>query len=140
MPVKFLKRLALGLALCASASLPPNALAWSGHTLLTWQALSGMPEVTQAKVKVESIDAFLAAEGANLERLLQEQEQWARTHIPNYPPRPDALAFKAKPDAAGSAGARLRFLEALRLNPQSKLALFIEVQPGQATPGSTREW
>ena len=138
MPFKFFKPLGLALALCAGAAFAPVALAWSGHTLLTWQALSGMPEVTQAKVKVESIDAFLAAEGANLERLLQEQEQWARAHVPNYPPRPDALAFRAKPDAAVTAVARLRFLEALRLNPLSKLALFIEVQPGQATPGKPR--
>ena len=137
MPVKFLKRLALGLALCASASLPPNALAWSGHTLLTWQALSGMPEVAQARVKVESIESFLAAEEANLVRLLQEQEQWARANVPNYPPQSEALAFKAA-DPSAKQDARARFLQALRLNPQSKLALFIEVQPGQATPGKPR--
>ena len=137
MSFKLLKRLGVSSVLCASALFAPGALAWSGHTLLTWQALSGMPEVAQAKARVESIDAFLAAEGANLERLLQEQELWARANVPNYPPRPEALAFKAG-GAAAKDGARLRFLEALRLNPQSKLALFVEVPPGQATPGKPR--
>lgn len=137
MPLPLLKPLGLALALCASMAFAPGALAWSGHTLLTWQALSGMPEIAGAKVKVESIENFLAAEQNNLVRLLEEQEQWARANVPNYPPQPEALAFKAA-DPSAKAELRLRFLQALRLNPQSKLALFVEVQPGQATPGKMR--
>ncbi len=129
------------LRLCAALLLATaqSAFAWSAHTLITWQALEGMPEVTRAKVQVERLEAFVAAEGANLERLLQEQEQWARGNVPSYPARPDALAFKfAAADGADPAALRARFLQALRLNPESRMALFIEVRPGQATPGKPR--
>lgn len=123
--------------LCASLLLlaAQAAQAWSGHTLLTWQALGMLPEVAQARVKVERLESFIAAEGAGLEKLLQEQEQWARTNIANYPARPDSLAFKADGD---TASARQRLLQALRLNPQSRVALYVEVRPGQATPGKPR--
>lgn len=129
------------LRLCAALLLIPAqaALAWSSHTLITWQALEVMPEVKQARVKVEKLETFLLAEGAKLQGLLSEQEQWARSNLPSYPARPDALAFKSAPtDSSDPAGLRSRFLQALRLNPESRLALFVEVRPGQATPGKPR--
>lgn len=107
-------------------SLP--ARAWSNHALGTWQALASMPEVANAgPVAVESLDAFLIAEGSALERLMAEEEIWARHHVQHYPARPDALAFRT---GGGAAELRRRFLAALRINPASRLTLFMQVRPG----------
>lgn len=70
------------------------AAAWSNHTLGAWPALAAMPEVSAAPaIRVESLDAFLAAEARGLEQLLRREEAWARANVPLYPARPDALAF-----------------------------------------------
>ncbi|RZI42567.1 hypothetical protein EGT07_11225 [Herbaspirillum sp. HC18] len=110
--------------------LSPAAWAWSNHALGTWQALAPMPEVAQAAaVRVESLESFLAAEGAALERVLESDESWARTNVPHYPPRPDALSFKA---GVPAPELRRRFLSALRINPAARLTLFMQVRPGAA--------
>ena len=95
-----------------AAAFSLQAHAWSNHALGTWQALASVPEVADARpVRVESLEAFLAAEAPALERLLDAEEAWARRNVPHYPPRPDALTFKA----GGSAPElRRRFLAALR--------------------------
>ena len=104
--------------------------AWSNHALCTWPALSVLPEVTQAApVKVESLEAFLRSQAGALAPLLEQEERWARSHVPVYPVRPDALAFKA--NEATPAELRRRFLAALRINPESRLTLFLQVPPGQ---------
>jgi hypothetical protein len=116
-----------------------RAAAWSNHALPTWQALATMPGVADAApVAAESLESFLAAEGPGLQRLLAEQEQWARSRIPLYPPRPDALAFRAGGTAAQS---RQAFLAALRINPGAKLGLFVQTRPGSDTAGrATLPW
>lgn len=107
-------------------SLP--ALAWSNHSLLTWVALADMPEMNSARVKVERLEDFLAAEAANLERVLAEEEAWAQANVPEYPRRPDALAWTA---TIATGQARARFLAALRINPATPLPLFAQVPPGE---------
>jgi hypothetical protein len=87
---------------------------------------------------VEPLEAFLRAEGPALEQLLADEERWAREHVPSYPPRPDALAFRAVPlgtpdDTA--AERRRRFTAAVRINPDSRLALFLQRLPGQDDGG-----
>ena len=108
------------------------ARAWSNHALCTWPALSVLPEVAQAApVKAERLEDFLVAEGPALTALLEQEERWARDHVPTYPARPDGLAFRA--DGADRGELRRRFLAALRINPESRLTLFLQLPPGQAS-------
>ena len=105
------------------------AWSWSNHALVSYRALEKMPEVASAApVAVEPLEVFLKAEEKAIERLLAEQESWARANITSYAPRPDALAFKASPGRPDDAR-RLAFLMALRVSPNSKLALFIQPDP-----------
>lgn len=122
---------AVAMALMVSAS---PARAWSLHALAARPALEVLPELQQARpVAVESLEAFLAAEGPALEALLADEEAWARAQVPSYPPRPDALAFRAA--GADPQALRQRFLAAVRVNPQSRLALFLQRLPGQDDGG-----
>jgi hypothetical protein len=105
------------------------ASAWSNHGLATYWAFATMPEIANAKpVTVEPIEAFLREQEPAIEALLAAQEDWARANLSNYPPRPAALAFTA--DAARDDHARRQaFLEALRVAPDIKLALFVQPDP-----------
>ena len=110
-------------------------LAWSNHGMPTAVALGELPELrAAAPVAVEPIERFVQDQAGALEKLLAQEEQWARSNVPSYPARPDALAFKAGP-AASPAELRQRFVAALRLNPQSRLALFAQRLPGQDDGG-----
>src|SRR3989304_9776243 len=87
-----LEYIVVAAALAGAAS---PAAAWSNHTLGARPALEAMPEIKAAPaVKVETLESFLAAEARGLEQLLQREEAWARAHVPLYPARPEALAFK----------------------------------------------
>ncbi|MBX3592708.1 MAG: hypothetical protein KF755_17570 [Burkholderiaceae bacterium] len=123
----------LRVALCAALALSAlPAFGWSNHALSTRPALEAMPEVARlAPVKVESLEAFLAAEAPRLEQVLDEQERWAREHVPTYPARPDALRFVAA-GAADAAELRRRFVAALRISPDARLSLFLQRPPGEA--------
>jgi hypothetical protein len=110
------------------------ACAWSNHALLTWPALSVMPELTiLPPVKVETLADFVAADPAALSELLSKEEAWAREHVQVYPPRPQSLAFG--PGAASAAQLVARFLAAVRVNPNSRLALYLQLPPGQSPAG-----
>ena len=122
----------LAAALCVAAG---AAQAWSNHAPITRTALAELPELrAAAPVPVEAIEAFVQAEAPALERLLAEEEKWARANVPTYPPRPDALVFRAV-GASTPAEFRRRWIAALRLNPESRLALFVQLLPGQADGG-----
>ena len=115
------------LSLCSSV-----VLAWGNHSFASYRAYERMPEVTNAvPVPAESLEAFLKAEEGAIEALLKEQEQWAGANLDHYPPRPAELAFVANPSRSDDAR-RLAFLMALRVAPNSKLALY--VQPDPRTP------
>ena len=105
-----------------------NAYAWSDHYLDVLPALRVMPEINNASpVRVERIETFLHAEKKGLEELLRAEEAWAENSVPEYPPRPDQLDFKA---TGNEDDLRERFLHAIRINPDVKIALFIELPPG----------
>jgi len=105
--------------------------AWSNHALGTWPALAAMPELKAiAPVRVERLETFLNAEASAIAELLRGEEQWARQNVPGYPPRPEALAFSA--DRAAADELLGRFAAAVRIHPQSRLALFVQLPPGQA--------
>jgi hypothetical protein len=111
------------------------AAAWSNHALGTWQALSSLLAPGRTPdVHVESLGSFLSAEGNALESLLQQEEQWARMNVPEYPQRPDNLRYRFSNDAKQN---RQRFMAALRINPKSKLPLYLQVQPGTNVSGKT---
>jgi hypothetical protein len=129
-PSPFANTLLLALVLVAGP-----AAAWSNHALCTWPALSVLPRVAAAPpVQVESLESFLAAEAGPLVGLLAEEERWARAHVVAYPPRPEALAF-ALPAGAAPAELRRRFVAALRINPEARLALFLQLMPTAGTDG-----
>jgi hypothetical protein len=108
--------------------------AWSNHALGTWPALAAMPELRAVvPVKAERLETFLAAEAGAVAELLRAEEQWARQNVPSYPPRPVALAFSAE---RGSPDELLkRFVAAVRIHPQARLALFVQLPPGQGAAG-----
>ncbi len=119
-----LSKVAATLALASMVAVQ-TAEAWSNHALLTWPALAVLPELQATPaVKVETLADFIAAEPAALAQLLNEEEAWARAHVPHYAARPDALAFEA--DHADAA----HFLAAVRVAPQIKLALYLQLPPG----------
>lgn len=124
---------ALLIALSALCAAPASA--WSNHALGTWAALKDVPEFAAlGPVRVESLDSFLAAQADALERVLDAQEAWSREHVPAYPPRPDALRFVAA-GAQTPEALRGRFLAALRIAPDARLALFLKRVTAQEAEG-----
>ncbi|MBV9889673.1 MAG: hypothetical protein JO090_02160 [Rhizobacter sp.] len=123
----------------AVAALPasPSASAWTDHALATRQALAALPAAADAApVTAEPLHAFVRADAARLEQVLAAEEAWAREHVPEYAPRPDALALQAA--QAGDAVAR--FLAALRVHPATPLPLFVQVMPGTRTAAAPLPW
>jgi len=134
------RRCALALGLLA----PAAALAWSNHALISGPALRALPEFAALPaVPVEPLEAFLVAQGARLEQVLEQEESWARAHVHAYAARPDALRYRVA-GAADAAELRRRFVAAVRIAPDARLALFVqrgaigEPDSGR-TPLATRE-
>jgi hypothetical protein len=124
--MRWFERLFFGLLLGVAVS---SAHAWSRHAIGTWQALNALPEVrSEPLVKVEPLSGFLKDQGPALEGLLQQEEQWARGHVRNYPARPEVLAYRHDKDADASVWV-LRFLNAVRANPHMPLPLYLQLQP-----------
>lgn len=113
-----------------------GANAWSGHALCTWESLAGMTELADKVVRAEPLERFVAAQATELETLLGEHEAWARVHLPDYPPRPDDLAFRAQAGES-AASAPERFVLALRMNPFAPRSLYVQLRPD--APRSTDE-
>lgn len=109
------------------ACLSTPVLAWSNHSLgsaLALKASLGLDSLEP--VVVESLNDFLSAEADGLQVLLDEQESFSRANFQGYPERPDELRWIA--DSQGER--RLDFLHALRINPETRLASFIQPVPG----------
>lgn len=122
-----------GLLATASVAWAASANAWSGHTLCTWEALAGLPVLAGKVVHAEPLERFVAAQAPQLERVLAEHEAWARAHVPDYPPLPDELAFRAA--ATGAAPpAHDRFVLALRMNPFAPRSLYLQLRPDAPDP------
>ncbi len=121
---------------CALALGAGTVRAWSRHAIATAPALAGVAAVAQAApVKVEPIEDFLSAQGERLAQVLDQQEAWARAHLPSYAPRPEALRFTAA-GATDAAELRRRFVAAVRIAPDVRLALFVQPAPGAAAAPS----
>lgn len=112
-----------------------RANAWSDHASLLWPLVSQWTELEQSRVAVESLDQFVETEAQGLERLLEQQEQWARETLEHYPARPDALRFLATSDDRVKS-----FLQAIRVNPSLPYALYRQASPGERLLGATLGW
>jgi len=120
-------------SLAAAAVLPRAASAWSDHALGAYPALAAIPRVQGSPpVKVESLDDFVAAEQDGLRAVLEQEEVWARENVPAYPPRPEGLDFSPQRD---QLNAPVAFLRALRVNPSTNVAPFVERLPGSGAEG-----
>lgn len=127
--------------LAALLAFAAPAQAWNNHGLVAYWTFRAMPEVAQAPdAKVEPLDDFLRDQEPAIASLLDEQERWAREKLKPYPPRPDALAFKADPGR--DAGARrTAFFEALRIAGNTKFTLFLHPEPQkQADAARALRW
>jgi hypothetical protein len=104
--------------------------AWDCHAVLTRAAFAEEP-LAKETVKVEPLEAFLAAEPQAIAKALDVAESRAVALLPQHRVRPAALAFNpaAGPNLRGS------FLRALRVNPEVPLALFLEPAPGAPPSG-----
>lgn len=110
-----------------------QAWSWSNHTLVSEQLLNSMPEVSSADlVKVETLQSFLLANEGDLVGFLQSQEAWMEENLWHYAPRPSALAFTATGNADDI---RDRFVRAIRINPNAKLSLYLQLLPGDERAG-----
>lgn len=114
--------------------LPMLAQAWGNHSPMCYRAFERMPEVANAAaVKAEPLVDFLRDQEGAIASTLDAQEAWAREHLKGHAARPDALRFVA--DATRSdADRRAAFLRALRVSPNSKLALYLQVDPRDVEP------
>lgn len=131
-----LKRSALFFVACIAVA--TSALAWSDHAKVSYRALERMPELAaDVRVAAEPLEAFLKLQEVAIEKLLAEQETWARGAMTSYAPRPDALAFKANP-AMNDDARRQAFLAALRISAGSRFALYVQPDPwGDAPPADS---
>jgi hypothetical protein len=109
--------------------LPTLAQAWGNHTPMCYRAFERMPEVANAAaVKAEPLVDFLRDQEVAIAARLDDQEALLRERLKGHAPRPEALRFVA--DAKRSdAERRAAFLRALRLSPQARLALYLQIDP-----------
>ena len=116
------------------ALLPTPAWAWGNHSPMCYRAFERMPDVAQAApVKAEPLVDFLRAQEAAIARTLEAQEAWAREHLKQHAARPEALRFVPDPGRS-DADRRAAFLRALRLAPQVRLALYLQLDPREGEP------
>lgn len=140
LPVSRLLTPMIGMLLCVLSS---SSSAWGNHALASYRVFEAMPEVAKAApVNAEPLGAFLRAEEKAIAKLLAEQEAWLLANVPNYPARPAALAFTA--DIAANTAAnpvrsddalRRAFLGALRVAPDSRFALYYELDAKAPSDG-----
>lgn len=107
--------------------LSAQTYAWEGHYMLTYAALSNMPELSVPNIIPESLESFVASEKDNLVKILSDYEEWARKNIKSYPPLPKALVFDGK-----DSGEPLlkKFLMSIRVNPALNYSNFVVYAPG----------
>ena len=124
MPFKIHLRI-FGIGAALLAILPLSANAWTNHAYLTTPAIGGQPEYRE-EISAEPLDSFLLKENVKIGELLKAEEAWAVSNVRAYPPAPRTLDFLSSKEA----NLRVRFLKALRVNPDLELSLFVMRLPG----------
>ena len=113
--------------------LEQSAKAWNIHPLFMHPVLSSMPEVKNSEpVAAKSLKSFLIEEEKGLAKLLIQEEEWAQKNLEWYMPRPDTLTFKATGDGGNIVQ---RFVQAIRINPDFKIQLYLQLLPGEDRKG-----
>ena len=117
-----MKKLILSFILLMSIS--PKSYSWSDHALITNLSLINVPEIQNLpQVSVESPETFLQEVAKDLPAVLNETEQWCLKTLKQCAPRPSVLEFKPSKNSGENL---INFKRAIRINPNSKLALFIQ--------------
>jgi hypothetical protein len=115
------------------AFLEGPAFGWSEHPLISFPVLASLPKVSNAvPVKAETLATFVNMERDRIDRFLKEEEAWARSSVPSYPPLPAAMAFRNEGNSGEMA---VRFCAAIRINPKAGFPLYIQHVPGQKADG-----
>jgi hypothetical protein len=127
------KLLAFMSAVLILAFVAVPASAWNIHPLLIQPMMAGMPEVSLAeRVPVHLLKTFLLKNEKGLERVLAQEEAWSKANLEWYSPRPDNLAFRA---TGNLDDVQQRFYHAIRINPNSKNTLYLQLLPGADPSG-----
>jgi hypothetical protein len=123
----------LVVVLCLRFSLP--VIAWSEHPLLAYPVLSTISELRDKDpIAAKSLTAFLLEQEKELERMLNEYEDWARLNLAYHAPLPDDLRFRATGNAEDILQ---RFFYAIRLNPNVKMRLYLHLLPNEVVGDKT---
>ncbi|HMX55718.1 MAG TPA: phospholipase [Leptospiraceae bacterium] len=124
--------LRFGLAAAFALSFLSSPLfAWSEHAMLGYYGLITMLEIKNAQpVPAESLESFLQKEEAGLEKVLADIEEWNKKNLVVYPVPTPEIAFKRT-----GIDHKRRFLEALRMDPESRTPLYLQLLPGQEAGG-----
>ncbi len=110
-----------------------SAKAWNIHPLFMHPVLVSMSDVKDSKpVIAKSLKSFLMEEEQGLVKLLAREEEWAQKNLEWYKPRPDTLAFKATGDSEDIVQ---RFVQAIRINPDIRSQLYLQLLPGENRKG-----
>lgn len=106
-----------------------TGFSWSNHSLATAIAIEKLPE-SKDQVKVETLESFLIDARQDLSNLLETEETFAKRNFKNYPERPAHLAFQNPKNSQNpeikSELLKKKFIQAIRINPNSKLELFLK--------------
>ncbi|MEY1638386.1 hypothetical protein [Tenuifilum osseticum] len=114
---------------------PNISKAWSEHPLLAYPVLSNIPDLTNRKpIDAISLKTFLIKNEQGIAKLLKEYEEWAVVNLPNYALLPKELEFVATGNPNDIV---VRFLTAVRLNPNIRLKLYLHLLPNQDIAGRT---
>jgi hypothetical protein len=110
-----------------------NLFAWSEHPMLVRPALKDHPVwKTTGMVQAQNLKTFLIQVEKELEVFMAQQEKWSNENFPNYSPTPENLLFRAtgNPDDI-----LLRFYNAIRINPNVKIPLYLHLLPNENAGG-----
>ncbi|MBK9290543.1 MAG: hypothetical protein IPM52_02770 [Bacteroidetes bacterium] len=108
-----------------------TATAWPAHTLISTAALKNHPHWQNAReVRAKPLEQFVIDNKKELAAFLAGFEQWSRENLPFYVPAPEMLSFPADIDDYQAMRA---FFMALRINPNVKVPLFLNIPRGQET-------
>ncbi|TVR81395.1 MAG: hypothetical protein EA409_06780 [Saprospirales bacterium] len=109
-----------------------HVFGWAEHPLLVQPILEKLDYwETVDSVEIKSLVSFIEANAGKLYTFLEEHEKWASENLCNYRYRPHELRLDTF-----LRGEELRtgFLMAIRVNPNSKLPLYLHLLPGDSVP------
>ncbi|PJA54926.1 MAG: hypothetical protein CO167_01060, partial [Candidatus Marinimicrobia bacterium CG_4_9_14_3_um_filter_48_9] len=108
---------------------------WELHPLMADPIFRTMPELSRRdSIPVVTLHDFLMAVEDSLSQTLAATEKWAQASIEWYHPLPQDLVFQP---TGNRNDITLRFIHAIRINPEAKLINYLQLLPGEAISGRT---